>query len=625
MHPLDLGEARDLARIPPHLRDRLSMHLAGDDVGRSKEGLKALIARPECIQTLLAQLSGDALTLAAHLAFIRAGSRSRCFERFELLLGADATVRALSQLDKVGLLLESSFEPRQLSFSPTVAAALRPWLAPVLAHRGEVPHFDAAETGIAARELETRALLAALSGLGLRRAQSGEPYRREVSDLLQVLQHRFGEIDLLLEELDLLIALGLVTPGPRLDVDAAHVAQWQALDRGERLRHEAWQRGQQVPPLGPLLQLLHLAGPIPLLTLVELADLEASAESTLWRNGVGRKLDGAARVDLLLLLPGVGTVDVGSTRLVGLAPTLSAALAGDALPLPTGKAQLHILPTLELVVSPETPATDLLELGAFTELVAVDTVVRLKLSREAVNRAAARGLTPEAMLQRLQAASAHTLAETVTRAVRDFSRQEESRVEVIEAPVLLVKDPAVAQVLRTVPEVARFAREPSPGLFVLDAVGVDLRAALRKLRSLNLWIPVAEATEAPWPARELEAETPLVELRRLLQGRSVMGQAEPHARRARVAIALAALPPAPAGQPDRMEKARKLLNSTPEAWSAFLELQPEPQRQELTSAAREILDADRPLTEQLDRLDRLAPSWTDKVKKTARKRPSTRA
>ena len=615
---LDLGEGQDLERLAPSVREALMRGLAERPRDRSGLALREQLRRPAAVTRLLQTLPEEALYPAAVLAFVGRASSAHLHEHVTIRLGADAAVRALDALERAGLCIHGAYEPRQSWMPPTVQLAVRPQLAGVLAFAGRAPAMEMAEHDTFGRIFEDHVLLAALASTTPKLTQSGEIFKRELQAMVPLLSRRTEDLLILGEELDLLGELGLVAQGSRLEVPTEPLQAWGALDRAEKLRRHAVARARLIPTLGPFLQLLYLAGPVPLLTLVELADLDASAEPTLWRRGRARTLDGATRVDFLLMQPGIGVADVGTTRLIGMAPSLRAALSGEDQPELEATGTPHLLPSLEAFVPPECPLPLLIELARFLEVESVDAVARLKVTRESVERAARRGQTAEQMLEVLTEVARHGVPENVARALRDFSAVKPNRVHFIEGPVVIVEEDAVRELLRKDEEMTELVAEVAPGVFEIQgswAAG----PTRRRMTQLGLWqARDEEAHETPRLLR-WDPEDEARRLTRMRQGALLRGSA-PLAQRARTALALAELEPAPPGAAERIAKVQAALEKDPQRFEAFLAALDDGERAPFSARLDAILDANRPLAEQLERLDRLAPDWLERSKpKPARK------
>jgi len=627
---LELGEGQDLERLAPSVREALMRGLSEKAHDRSPSALREQLRRPSSVSHLLESLPPEALYPAAVLAFVGRTQSNRLHDHVALRLGADAAVQALDALERAGLCIHGAYEPRQTWMSPTVQLAVRPQLAAVLAaERSARPAFELAEHDVAGRLFEDEVLLAAIAGCAPKLTQSGELFKRELAALTPLLARRTEDLTILAEEIDLLCDLGLVAVGSRLDVPPEPLEAFGALPAAEKLRRHAVARARAVPTLGALLQLLYLGGPVPLLTLVELADLDASAEPTLWRRGRARTLDGATRIDFLLMQPGVGVADVGTTRLVGLAPSLREALGGEEAPAeeapPAGAP--HLLPSLEAIVPPECPLPMLVALSRFLAVESVDAVAHLRLTRESVERAAQRGTTGEQMLEVLTEVARHGVPDNLARALRDFATVKPNRVHFIEGPVWIAEEGAVRELLRGDEEMAELVTEVAPGVFEVQgswAAG----PARRRVTALGLWqARDDEVRETPrltrWDAAE--AQRRLVRLRQGALSRA----AAPLAQRAQVALARAELPPALPGVRERLAKARAALDKDPQRFDAYLAQLDDAERAALEAQLEAARDPSRPLIDQLDLVDRVAPSWFSRPKARAkapakRKAPSKR-
>lgn len=617
---LDLGEGQDLERLAPSVREALLRGLTDRPRDRSGAVVKDQLRRPASVTRLLETLPTEALYPAAVLAFIGRASSARLHEHVGLRLGADLAVRAIDALERAGIAIQSAYEPRQTWMAPTVQLALRPQLASVLAFPGRAPSMEQPEHDLSHRLFEDHVLLSAVASLTPKLTQSGEVFKRDLVALAPLLARRTEELTVLAEELDVLVELGLVAVGSRLDVPPEPLEAWRPLDRAEKLRRHAVARARTIPTLGPFLQLLYLAGPVPLFTLVELADLDASAEPTLWRRGRARTLDGATRVDCLLMQPGVGVADAGTVRLVGLAPSLRAALSGEEMPEPEAAGYPHLLPSLEAIVPPETPLPLLIALARFLDVTSVDTVARLKLTRESVEREARRGQTAEQMLATLTDVARHGVPENVARALRDFAAVKPNRVHVVEGPVVVASEPTVQELLRADEELRELVSEVAPGVFEVQGAWAT-GPARKRLAALGLWqVREDDVHETPRLAK-WDGDDAQRRMQRLRQGALLRGSA-PIARRARAAIALAELGPGLPGAGERITKARAAMDKDPARFEKLLAALPDDERAALQHKLDALLDPDRPLAEQLDRVDRLMPDWLERSKpRPARKPP----
>jgi hypothetical protein len=615
---LDLGEGADLLRLTPSTRDALQKVLY--DPTRPAATVLELLRRPARVAAALASLSGEVAYTLAALAFVGRAHASRLQEHLDLKIGAEPGSRAVDQLVRQGWVQLSTSEPRHAWVPPTLQLALRPHLASVLAFEGKSPSFSEAEVTVPSRLFEDQVLLAAVGGVLPKLTQSGELFKRDLVALHPPLKARFPELLLLTEEIDLLSDLGLLAVGSRIEVLEEPARAFAQLERGEQLRRHLLARSRSVPTLGPLWQLLLLGGPTPLLTLVELAELDASAEPSLWRRGRERPLDGPTRIDLMLLQPGVGVLDVGPTRVVGLSPTLRQAMLGEAVPAPEGEGRIVILPSLEAIVPPECPLPQLVALGRFMELEALDTVARFKVTREACERAARAGMTVDQMLATLEATSAHAVPDNLARAVRDFATLKPARVRFIESPVVVALDEPVKALLREDVELKGALVEVVPGVFAVPSPEQAV-AARKRLGLLGLLDPREDEPGSPgklsvWDAAEAEKR-----LLRMRQGRFL--EPSPLPVRARAAVALASLGPPTAGSMERVVRARNALETNPDLWARFLTLLTQVEEDAVKAGLAKILDPGLPFEAQLDRVDRLVPEWVDKAK--SRKRPKTRA
>ncbi|MBS2028874.1 MAG: helicase-associated domain-containing protein [Deltaproteobacteria bacterium] len=609
---LDLGEGQDLDRLAPSVREALMRGLVEKPRDRSPSALHAELRKPAAVTRLLSQLPDEALYPAAVLAFIGRANSARLHEHVTLRLGADAAVRALDALERAGLCIHGAYDPRQTWMPPTVQLAVRPQLASVLAHPSRAPSMDQAEHDLAPRLFEDEVLLAAMASTTPKLTQSGEVFKRELLALIPLLQRRTEDPVILAEELDLLCELGLVAVGSRLEVPPEPIDLWRQLDRGEKLRRHVVARARLVPTILPFVQLLYLAGPVALLTLVELADLDASAEPTLWRRGRARTLDGATRVDFLLMQPGLGIVDLGSTRLVGMAPSLRSALAGEPQPEPEATGYPHLLPSLEAIVPPECPLPMVISLARFLDVTSVDTVAHFKLTRESVERAARRGQTAEQMLEVLTEVVRYGVPENVARALRDFSAVKPNRVHFVEGPVVVAEEESARELLRGDEEMGELVSEVAPGVFEVQgswAAG----PTRRRLTTLGLWQSRDEDIHEPARLTRWDNDDATRRLTRLRQGLLLRGPA-PLARRARAAVALAEIGPGTPGAAERVAKAQKALEKDPKRFETFLASLDEAERERFNRDLEAIVDPDRPLAAQLDRLDRLAPDWVERSK-----------
>jgi len=608
---LDLGEGQDLDRLAPSVRESLMRGLVEKPRDRSPLALRAELKKPAAVTRLLSQLPDEALYPAAVLAFIGRANSARLHEHVSMRLGADAAVRALDALERAGLCIHGAYDPRQTWMPPTVQLAVRPQLASVLAHPSR-PSMEQAEHDLAPRLFEDEILLAAMASTTPKLTQSGEVFKRELLALIPLLQRRTEDPVILAEELDLLCELGLVAVGSRLEVPPEPIDHWRQLDRGEKLRRHVVARARLVPTILPFVQLLYLAGPVALLTLVELADLDASAEPTLWRRGRARTLDGATRVDFLLMQPGLGVADMGNTRLVGMAPSLRSALTGEPQPEPEATGYPHLLPSLEAIVPPECPLPLVVSLARFLDVTSVDTVAHFKLSRESVERAARRGQTAEQMLEVLTEVVRYGVPDNVARALRDFSAVKPNRVHFVEGPVVVAEEENARELLRGDEEMRELVSEVSPGVFEVQgswAAG----PTRRRLTTLGLWQARDEDIHEPARLTRWDADDALRRMTRLRQGLLLRGPA-PLARRARAAVALAELDPGPPGASERIAKAQKALEKDPKRFDTFIAALPDDERERLQRQLEAIVDPERPLTQQLDRVDRLAPDWIERSK-----------
>jgi hypothetical protein len=620
---LDLGEGQDLDRLAPSVREALIRGLTDRPRDRSPAALRELLRRPANVTQLLATLPDEALYPAAVLAFIGRCNSARLHEHVTGRLGADAAVRALDALERAGLVIHGAYEPRQTWMPPTVQLAVRPQLAAVLAFGARAPAMELAEHDLAGRLFEDHVLLAALASQTPKLTQSGELFKRELVALVPLLSRRTEDPTILSEELDLLCELGLVAVGSRLEVPPEPLEAWRQLDRAEKLRRHALGRARLIPTLGPFLQLLYLAGPVSLLTLVELADLDASAEPTLWRRGRARSLDGATRVDFLLMQPGVGVADVGTTRLLGLAPSLRAALGGEDQPEPEAAGYPHLLPSLEAIVPPECPLPMLVALSRFLDVESVDAVAHLKLTRESVERAARRGQTAEQMLEALTDVARHGVPDNVARALRDFGAVKPNRVHFIEGPVLVAEEASVRELLRADAELQEMVSELIPGVFEIQgswAAG----PTRRRVTALGLWQARDEEVHEPARLTRWDLEDQARKLLRLRQGLISRGAA-PLALKARAALALAELGPGSPGASERIAKAQAALAKDPQRFEGFRAGLSAEEREALERTLEAVLDPARPLAEQLDRVDRAVPDWLERSKrKPARQKPAAK-
>ena len=87
------------------------------------------------------------------------------------------------------------------------------------------------------------------------------------------------------------------------------------------------------------------------------------------------------------------------------------------------RAAWFVQPDHEIVAPPEIAPADLMRLATVADLVRADVVAQLRVCPESVARAAAAGLDPESVLERLEARAGRGLPEGLEVQIRDWMRQ----------------------------------------------------------------------------------------------------------------------------------------------------------------------------------------------------------
>ena len=163
-------------------------------------------------------------------------------------------------------------------------------------------------------------------------------------------------------------------------------------------------------------------------------------------------VDGVTDAGWYARLPGfaLGTVD-------GI-PALG---RGDVGGTPTG----HVTPSFEVFLPPESPAQDLVRLGAFAEVTRLDRVITMRVTRASVGRATATGWSADAMVAALAGLGRHPVPQNVEVAIRDWAGQSH-HAELDAGQVIVVAAEAAD---RTATALAGFgARRLAAGVFLVD-------------------------------------------------------------------------------------------------------------------------------------------------------------
>jgi hypothetical protein len=206
---------------------------------------------------------------------------------------------------------------------------------------------------------------------------------------------------------------------------------------------------------------------------------------------------------LLESLPTLGVVDVGGADME--AASGSGEFNGLALRLTSRGREL--IGAAGRTMKPPEPSTlveprllrvgggarvaDLLELGAFCDLSAVDNVLELAISPAAVSRGLAAGISAADMRAHLE--SVVELSEELAGAL-DEAGTVVGRGSLAPASAFLwIEDPEVREMLRTMQPVSDLFVDPSPPTGLLVAFGVDPERLIRRCRALGVEITIEES------------------------------------------------------------------------------------------------------------------------------------
>jgi len=135
---------------------------------------------------------------------------------------------------------------------------------------------------------------------------------------------------------------------------------------------------------------------------------------------------------------------------------------------------------------------EVLDLGPFCELEAVEASLELAVSPAGVSRGLAEGVTAAEMRVRLEAVVELT---DELRAALDEAGTVVGRGTLAPAAAFLwIDDPEVREMLSTVQPVADLFVDPSPPGGLLVAAGVDQERLVRRCRALGVEVTVEEGT-----------------------------------------------------------------------------------------------------------------------------------
>jgi hypothetical protein len=143
-----------------------------------------------------------------------------------------------------------------------------------------------------------------------------------------------------------------------------------------------------------------------------------------------------------------------------------------------------------LRVGDEATVSNVLELGPFTELAAVEPYLELSLPTAEIARGLASGLTPEEMRRRI--AEVAPLTEEIEQALEQADTVIGQATLVPVAAFLWVDDDELRNMLQSRPPCAELFVDPSPAGGLLVAPGVEPERLVRRCRAMGVEVEVDE-------------------------------------------------------------------------------------------------------------------------------------